>query len=584
MIEVVSPNRLRVRRLCFLAANLLTYAALLALFAHAIAWNGWSGLKLILFAAFAIFVPWNVLGLWNAAVGLTLLFAPGRRQPAPPDPPITLRTAVVMTIRNEDPERAVARLRTVQRSIDATGRGACFGFFLLSDTSDPEIAAREEAAMAAWQACVPSPDRLHYRRRADNVGFKAGNVMDFCQHWAEAFELMLTLDADSLMSGAAVLQLVRIMQAHPRFGIVQGLVTGLPSSSPFARMFQFGMRHGMRSYTVGQAWWTGDCGPFWGHNAVIRTAPFRDFCRLPKLSGSPPFGGHILSHDQVEATLMRRGGFDVRLQPVAGGSWEDNPPTLLDYVRRDLRWCQGNLQYIRLLAMPGLRPVSRFQLFWAILMFISIPAGTLLIALLPLAAWELRGMPEQSTAWLNVLYWLYFLMYLSPKLSGYLHTAASRRRRARYGGLPRYAAGVVCELVFSLLQYAITSLHVTGFITAMLRGNAASWSGQARDTRTVSWREATRAFWPHTLFGVALYGALGAVAPSLIPWAAPLTLGSLLAIPFAVVTANPGFGHWCARHGLCAVPEERMPPAELTTLASDASSWPIAVVAGHLDT
>jgi membrane glycosyltransferase len=567
MIEVVSPNRLRVRRLCFLAANLLTYAALLAAFAHAIAWNGWSGLKLILLAAYAIFVPWSVLGLWNAAIGLVRLFAPDRARPCPPDLSVTLHTAIIMTIRNEDPERAIARLRTVQRSIDATGQGAHFGFFVLSDTSEPTIAHREEAAMAAWRAHAPSPDRLCYRRRSDNAGFKAGNVMDFCQHWADGFELMLTLDADSLMSGAAVLHLVRIMQAHPRVGIVQGLVTGLPSRSLFARMFQFGMRHGMRSYTVGQAWWTGDCGPFWGHNAIIRIRPFRDFCRLPKLSGTPPFGGDILSHDQVEATLMRRGGFEVRLQPVAGGSWEDNPPTLLDYVRRDLRWCQGNLQYLRLLAMPGLRPVSRFQLFWAILMFIGIPAGTLLTALFPLAAWEFRFMPEQGITWLVALYVLYLLMYLSPKLAGYLHTITDRRRRARYGGLVRFAAGMVCELVFSLLQFPVTSLHVTGFIAAMPFGNAAGWRGQARDTRTVSWREATSAFWPQTLFGVALYGALLAIAPSLVPWALPLTLGYLVAIPFAVVTSIPRFGNWCVRHGLCAVPEEHLPPPELTTLS-----------------
>jgi membrane glycosyltransferase len=567
MIEVVSPNRLRVRRLCFLAANLLTYAALLTMFAHAIAWNGWSGLSLVLFTAYAIFVPWSVLGLWNAAIGLVRLFAADHARPSPAEGPVTLRTAIIMTIRNEDPERAVARLRTVQRSIDATGEGACFGFFLLSDTSDAAIADQEEAAMAAWRADAPSPDRLCYRRRTDNAGFKAGNVMDFCQHWAGGFDLMLALDADSLMSGAAVLHLVHIMQAHPRIGIVQGLVTGLPSRSLFARMFQFGMRHGMRSYTVGQAWWTGDCGPFWGHNAIIRIRPFRDFCRLPKLSGTPPFGGDILSHDQVEATLMRRGGFEVRLQPVAGGSWEDNPPTLLDYIRRDLRWCQGNLQYLRLLAMPGLRPVSRFQLFWATLMFIGIPAGTLLIALSPLAAWEFRGMPARCTPWLVALYLLYLLMYLSPKLAGYLHTITGSRRRARYGGLVRFTAGAVCELVFSLLQFPITSMHVTGFIAAMPFGNAAGWRGQARDTRTVSWREASGAFWPQTLFGVALHGALLAVAPALVPWALPLTLGYLAAIPFAVITASPRFGNWCSRHGLCAVPEERAPPAELAALA-----------------
>lgn len=551
MIEVVSPNVAHRRRLFFAAANLMTYGAMLGGFAAAI---GWSWLTPVLFAAFAIFVPWSVLGFWNAAIGLTLLLTARRVREAPLG--TKLRTAIAMTIRNEDPDRAVARLRVVQRSIDATGEGEQFGFFLLSDTSDPQIAAREEAAVAAWRP------HLHYRRRAQNTGFKAGNVMDFCQTWADEFPLMVTLDADSLMSARTILDLVGIMQANPRFGIVQGLVTGLPSTSVFARMFQFGMRHGMRSYTVGQAWWTCDCGPFWGHNAIIRTAPFRDHCGLPVLPGRPPFGGHILSHDQVEATLMRRAGYEVRLQTVAGGSWEDNPPTVLEYIRRDLRWCQGNLQYLRLLGTPGLRPVSRFQLCWAILMFVSIPAWTLMIALLPIAA---ACLPDPRGAWLQTLYSAYMLMYLSPKLAGYLHTAASGRL-ARYGGLARFAAGVVCELAFSLLQFAVTSLHVTGFIAAMMLGRSARWSGQIRDTRTVSWREAARALWPQTLFGILLHTALLAVAPAILPWALPFTLGYLVAIPFAVVTASPAFGRWCVRRGLCAVPEERNPPPELAAL------------------
>jgi membrane glycosyltransferase len=527
MIPVVSPNVLLVRRLAFLTANLLTYAALLGLLAYAI---GWSWLNLVLVTGFAIFVPWSVLGFWNAAIGLALLFAPRGAGSEWPEPAVTLRTAVVMTIRNEDVARAIARLRTVQHSIDATGQGGSFAFFVLSDTSTADIAAQEDAAMAAWRADVPAPERLYYRRREQNTGFKAGNVMDFCRRWGDEFMLMLTLDADSLMSGAAVLHLVRLMQANPRFGIVQGLVTGLPSESAFARMFQFGMRHGMRSYTVGQAWWTGDCGPFWGHNAIIRVVPFRDHCGLPKLPGTPPFGGDILSHDQVEATLMRRAGFDVRLQPVAGGSWEDNPPTILDYIRRDLRWCQGNLQYVRLLGLPGLRAVSRFQLVWAILMFIGIPAWTVTIALLPVAAWALR---DNYSDWLIAVYSLYLLMYLSPKLAGYAHTAASQHRRARYGGMMRFVVGVVCELAFSMLQFSITSLHVTGFIVALL-----------------------------------------AVAPGIVPWALPFTLGYVVAIPFAVVTSHKGFGNWCARRGLCAVPEEYEPPAELIALSRGTPGGP----------
>ena len=205
---------------------------------------------------------------------------------------------------------------------------------------------------------------------------------------------MLPLDADSLMSGDQIVRLTRMMQAHPKIGILQSLVVGMPSSSAFARIFQFGMRHGMRSYTMGQAWWVGDCGPFWGHNALVRIKPFHEQCDLPMLPGKPPLGGHVLRHDQVEATLMRRAGYEVRVLPEERGSWEENPPTMLEFARRDVRWCQGNMQYLKLLDLPGLYPMSRFQLVWAILMFIGIPAWTLMIALLPVAAWQARDIDE----------------------------------------------------------------------------------------------------------------------------------------------------------------------------------------------
>jgi membrane glycosyltransferase len=556
MIPVVSPNAMRARRLFFLAANLLTYATMLVVLAHAI---GWSGLNLILFATFAIFTPWSVLGFWNAAIGLTLLFSPRRPQTLRPDPPVTLRTAIIMTIRNEDPERAVARLRRVQQSIDATGEGAWFAFFLLSDTTHPDIAAREEVAMAAWRAQAPSPDRLHYRRRVRNPGFKAGNVMDFCQHWGDDFELMLTLDADSLMSGPAVLHLSRIMQANPRFGIVQGLVTGLPSASMFARTFQFGMRHGMRSYTMGQAWWTGDCGPFWGHNAIIRIAPFRDYCVLPKLPGRPPFGGDILSHDQVEAALMRRAGFEVRLQPVAGGSWEDNPPTVLDYIRRDLRWCQGNLQYLKLLFMPGLKPMGRFQLVNAIMMYAGAPAGLLMIV----AGLAMIGDSSKSSAPAALGFALYFVMLalgFAPRLLGMLDVLLRADRRRLYGGPLRLLAGSFVDTLFSIFLGPLMMIAQSLFVAGLVFGRRVMWDAQNRDGRVVRLREAVRGLWPQMLFGLAVTAILVRYATGVLPWAAPTILPCLLAVPFTCLTAGRVLGRLFVRLRLCAIPDEYAPP------------------------
>ena len=179
------------------------------------------------------------------------------------------------------------------------------------------------------------------------------------------------------------------------------------------------MRHGMRSYTMGQAWWVGDCGPFWGHNALVRIKPFHEQCDLPILPGKPPLGGHVLSHDQVEATLMRRAGYEVRVLPEERGSWEENPPTMLEFARRDVRWCQGNMQYLKLLDLPGLYPMSRFQLVWAILMFIGIPAWTLMIALLPVARLEGARRRRLSRPGSPIgLYLTFFAMYLMPKIAG----------------------------------------------------------------------------------------------------------------------------------------------------------------------
>jgi membrane glycosyltransferase len=371
------------RRLIVAVLNGLTFLGLAWALVAVLSSGGWTLIDVLMLVCFLFAAPWSVLGFWNAALGLWLLHVRGDAwdQVAPylPDAegtgPLQVRTAVLLTLRNEDPERAIRRLRIVKDSIDATGQGAAFSYFILSDTNDPTVAAAEEGAFEAWKATDTQPQRLHYRRRTANTGFKAGNVRDFCDRWGADFELMLPLDADSLMDGPTVVRLVRIMQAHPKLGILQSLVVGLPSRSAFARLFQFGMRQGMRPYTMGSAWWAGDCGPFWGHNALVRIAPFAEHCHLPVLPGGPPLGGAILSHDQVEAVLMRRAGYEVRVLPQECGSWEENPPTVLEFTRRDLRWCQGNMQYWRLLGLPGLFPMSRFQLTWAILMFLGIRPG-----------------------------------------------------------------------------------------------------------------------------------------------------------------------------------------------------------------
>jgi membrane glycosyltransferase len=567
-----SIDELTRRRRLVLGLNLITYALMLGWASRILAAGGWTWIDAVLFLAFALGTPWAVLGFWNALIGLWLLNAGGtdaRMAVAPfaaagdQPTPIRIKTAVFMTLRNEDATRAIERFKIVADSIERTGEGGAFSYFVLSDSNDAAVGAAEERAVTAWQAAAAAPERIVYRRRSNNVGYKAGNVRDFCARWGDQFGLMLPLDADSLMAGAEIVRLVRIMQAHPKIGILQSLVVGMPSQSAFARIFQFGMRHGMRAYTMGQAWWVGECGPFWGHNALVRVQPFYEHCDLPVLPGTPPLGGHVLSHDQVEATLMRRAGYEVRVLPQEVGSWEENPPTMLEFARRDVRWCQGNMQYLKLLDLPGLYPMSRFQLVWAILMFVGIPAWTLMIALLPAAAWQAQTIPEFPTAAAKALYITYFIMYLMPKIAGLVDAVLGQGGVARYGGWLRFLFSAAIELVFSFLQGAVSTIRTTIFMLGLVVGKSVVWGGQLRDAQGLSWAQGARHLWPQTLFGVIVCGALLWIAPTVLVWSLPLTAGYLLAIPFAVLTADPAFGRALKRLGLCGIPEDFTPPSEI---------------------
>ncbi len=561
---------LRARRLAVLALNLVTLAALLAGLGVVLGAGGWSAADVVIFMAFLVAAPWTVLGFWNAVIGLWLLHGhrDGLKAVVPfvevgeRASPLLLRTAVLMTLRNEDPARAFRRLRVVKESLDATGEGVWFDYFVLSDTSDPAVAEAEAALAEAWAQEIGEPARLTYRRRLDNAGFKAGNLRDFCEHWGERYELMLPLDADSVMAGETIVKLVRMMQAHPRLGILQSLVVGMPSRSAFARIFQFGMRHGMRPYTMGSAWWGGDCGPFWGHNALVRIAPFREHCHLPVLPGGPPLSGAVMSHDQVEAVLMRRAGYEVRVLPVEGGSWEENPPTMLDFARRDLRWCLGNLQYLKLLNLPGLEPMSRFQLLWAILMFLGLPAWTLMIALTPLKLIEDSSIADYPAGTAAGLYLLFLILYLSPKLAGFTDTLLTHHGVRRYGGGVRFLLSAGIEIVFAFLQGAVSSFRTTLFMIGLVFGRARiGWNGQARDAHALSFPTALAGLWPHLVFGSYLFATLYALSPAVLLWSLPLTAGYLLAIPFAMLTAAPSLGARLSRAGLCGIPEDfAMPP------------------------
>ena len=468
------------RRALLVVLVVLTMAALMLAMARVLGGDGLGVVDALLLLCLAAMLPWNVLGLWNAVIGFAILalsrdpsgcVLPAGRS-ANSSSPIRSRIAIVMPVHNEDPGRVLRHLEETVASLDATGESGAFEVFLLSDTQQPATAALEQSLFARWRQQVARPERLHYRRRPDNLGHKTGNLWDFLERHGQRFDHMLVLDADSVMSGAAILRLARVMEAHPEIGILQQLIVGLPSTSPFPRIFQFGMRHGMRAYTVGSAWWQGDCGPYWGHNALVRIAPFMAHCRLPLLPGRPPLGGRVLSHDQVEAVLMRRAGWQVRVLPEETGSFEENPPTLSDFVKRDLRWCQGNWQYVHLVGRPDLHAMGRLQLWLAILMYVSGPAWIVfslvgfgsaiaagLAAAPPVAVASLMGAPAAWEGWTLLATML--LVVFAPKLAGVAQVLLTPALRRAYGGGWRVAVSTVLELLFSFVLAPIMAFAQT---------------------------------------------------------------------------------------------------------------------------
>jgi membrane glycosyltransferase len=568
--------RVLLRRIAFAALSTASVGVLLVLGAVALSAGGFDKVDLVLLVLFALTTPWLTIGFWNAAIGFAIMrftrepstyVLPQARRAIPPSA-IVASTAILMCVRNESPERTIRNLGAMMADIEAAGCADRFHVYVLSDTSQADIASDEAEAFGnlarEWAGRLP----LTYRRRDANTGYKAGNIRDFLERWGDTHDLMVTLDADSYMTASAIMRMVGIVQTNPKLGILQGLVVGLPSTSAFARLFQFGMRLGMRSWTIGSAWWQADCGPYWGHNAVIRIAPFKQHCAIPALPGKGILRGHVLSHDQIEAALMRRAGYDVRVLAEEDLGWEENPPTLIEFIRRDQRWCQGTLQYLFFLGKPGLPMTSRFQLLFAVLMFVGSPAwiGLLLVSTAALAAAPSTAAfidAEYGAALLTVI----LLMWFAPKVATVIDVLSRPHLRRLFGGASRFLASVAAETAFFLLLSPIMWVGHTLLLAGLPFGRAIGWIGQIRDDHAIAWSTALRQLWPQTLLGATCLGVLGVGQPAALPYVFVLLAGGLvLSVPICVITSRPSVGVALARVGIGRLPEETEPPTSLRHL------------------
>jgi membrane glycosyltransferase len=532
-------------------------------------------LTLLVLFLFSLNFTWIAFTFVVALVGMIVVLA--RRPRRSRQLPLAGRTAVLMPVHNEQPEHIFAAMEAMARGIVRRGEGRAFDWFVLSDTTDAAIALAEETAFLDLRRRLAPDTRAYYRRRRRNSHRKAGNIGDFCRRWGGAYEYLLVLDADSLMEPEAILELARRMEADPDAGIIQTVPSLINGRTTLARIQQFANRVYGPILAAGLAWWCQAEGNYWGHNAIIRRRAFTEAAGLPVLSGPPPFGGHVLSHDFVEAALIRRAGYTVRIADDIVGSYEEAPASLIDLATRDRRWCQGNLQHGRILLTRGLHWVSRFHLLNGIAAYASSLLWLLLIVAglaLSLQVQFIRpnyfqevgpdGFPVFRAIDAELALRVFILttgVLFAPKLFGFLAILFDRDARRGFGGGWRLFASTLFETVVSALIAPIAMVVQSWTIVSILSGQDSGWKPQRRQNGSVVVRDLVRFHRWHVAFGLVMAGLAWAISPAALAWLSPAVIGLLAAIPVSGITASPRIGTRVRRVGLLHTPAEKVRPA-----------------------
>ena len=583
------------RRLVLMVLVLIPTTVASAFMVNVLPHQGRTWLEVAIAVFFGALFGWISIGFWTAVLGfitlvrrrdrfaITNLNLPrdgsedeGRAEIGP-----DVRTAIVMPICDEPVDRVFAGLRTIHRSLERAGAERHFHFFVLSDTANPAAAVQEEEAWFDWCRAVDGFDRIFYRRRKVRLERKSGNVADFCRRWGRQYRYMIMLDADSVMRGETVVRLVQLMERHGEVGMIQTAPTPVNRRSLFARAAQFASKVYNPMFAAGLHYWQLGDGQYWGHNAIVRVEPFMDHCGLPRLPGKEPLGGEILSHDFVEAALMGRVGWTLWLAYDLPGSYEEVPSTLLEEMKRDRRWCQGNLQHLRLVFTEGLFGAHRAlflngalsymsALLWFTFLTLStieavqnalrppeyFPNGPSLFPEWPI--WR----PDWALALVAVIGMILFL----PKVLSILLIALKRRNAKAYGGLGALSLSVLLEIILSSLLAPIRMVFHSRFVLMNLLGRTVSWGSQGRGDDETTWREAARHHGIDTLVASAWGAALFWLNPGYFWWVTPIIGALILSVPVSVLASRVSLGERARRWGLFSIPEETDPPAELRDL------------------
>jgi membrane glycosyltransferase len=511
------------------------------------------------------------LGWIAFAAGSVLAGASKRRDRVPRTRSGDSLTALVMPIYNEDPVRTTAALQAMAEALGALGAQHRFEIVVLSDSTNADAWIRETAAIHRLRAALDSVMPVWYRRRWRNVARKSGNLEDFVTRWGGRYDHMIVLDADSLIDAPTLLELVLVMQADPELGILQTAPQLIGARTFFGRLQQFAACVYGPVITRGLAAWSGDSCNYWGHNAIIRMQAFAENCGLPLLEGRKPFGGHVLSHDFVEAALMRRGGWKVRMATECGGSWEESPPSLIDVAIRDRRWAQGNLQHMKIIGTAGLRFTSRLHLGIGIMSYLSSPLWLVMLGIgFALAVQSHLIRPEYFNhdfqlfpTWprfdvelMMALFWFSMVVLLIPKFLGLVRALLSPRIRRGSGGVIGVMASFLLEAILSALYAPILMLVQSRHVFEVFMGRDSGWKPQRRDSGGTTWGDAWHFHQRHTLLACMTAVIVYFLSPSLLAWVSPALLGLFLAVPLSRASGSEALGRALARCALLRTPEE----------------------------
>lgn len=543
-------------------------------------------LRLIITALFSLLFLWISVGFWSSIAGLLLLirrcdkFIRTRPFDAEYCIPKEAKTALLFPVYNEDAHSVAAGIATVYQSIKALGLEDSFDVFILSDSTEPDAWINEEEA---WYALCQGEDafgRIFYRRRRRNVKRKSGNVADFCRRWGAHYKYMVVFDADSIMSGTTLARMVQSMEEHPTLGILQTPPKAIKSRSLIARVQQFANHLYGPIFAAGLQYWQLGDAQYWGHNAIIRMEPFISHCQLPVLSGRAPLGGEILSHDFVEAALMRKAGYGVWLAYDLDGSFEQTPPSLIDELIRDRRWCQGNLQHSRLVFARGFFPIHRAlfingimsyvsALLWFLFLLASSAQAVAELFIVPVYFPEEYTLfpewPQYLPNWALTLFSGTLTLLFLPKLFS-LCFVIYKGGAKLFGGIPALISSVLLEVVVSTFLAPVRMLFHSFFVVGALCGISWGWKTQNRDDKGTSWLEALRFHWKGTALGIGWGALIYLVNPVFFVWMSPIVAGLVLSIPLSVWSSRVSLGEGAKKLGLFLTPVDITPAAELLSL------------------